>query len=45
MTQYIFLALILFSFVPIGHFDPLGIILRDPIFRLENLIVGFPLFA
>jgi Zn-dependent protease len=40
MTQYIFLALILFSFVPIGHFDPLGLLIRDPLLSIERTILG-----
>lgn len=39
-TQYIFLGLILLSFVPIGNFDPLGLIIVQPISFIMG-ILGF----
>lgn len=40
MTQYAFFALLLLSFVPIAGFDPLGLIIWEPLNLIMNLL-GF----
>lgn len=39
-TQYLFLGLILLSFMPLGAFDPLGLLIGQPVIELRNLVMG-----
>lgn len=40
LTQYVFIALLLFSFLPLGPINPLNILIREPLAFLFNLILG-----
>lgn len=40
-TQYVFIGLILLSFLPLGSFDPIGLLIGEPLFFIRRILIGF----